>query len=125
MLLRSVKHLAARRHREMGGADRAPALHSLYPVIRSRAGQVHAALQTQGAGVATGFLRVLPYAGNDRFALVMQIKEGKPPVGQPRNAAHARFRRYRRLGRPRANPNGDRTLDGPWIEPGVRDLMPP
>src|SRR5712692_8749792 len=117
MLLRGVKHLATRRHREMGGADGFPALHSFYPVIRSRTRQVHAAFQTHGARVATGFLSVLSYASNDRFALVMQIKEGKPPVSQTRNAAHARFRRQRRLGRPRANPDGNGPLDGPRIEP--------
>src|SRR6266581_7700640 len=117
MLLRGVKRLAARRHREMGGADRFPALRSFYPVIRSRASQVDAAFQTKGAGVATGFLSVLPDAGNDRFALVTQIKQGKPAISQTRNAAHARFRRQRRLGQPRANPDRNGPLDGPWIEP--------
>src|SRR5262245_8009519 len=99
MLLWSLKHPAARRHREMGGTDRFPALHGFYPIIRSRAGQVRAAFETQGAGITTGCLRVLPYAGNDRFALVMQIKEGKPAVSQTRNAAHAGCWRQRRLGR--------------------------
>src|SRR5437667_4538641 len=125
MLLRRVKRPAARRHRKMGGADRFPTLHGFYPVVRPCAGQVDAAFQTKGARVTTGFLSVLPDAGNDRFALVMQIKQGKPAVSQTRNAAHAGFRRQRRLGQSRANPDGDRTLDGPWIEPGVRDLMPP
>src|SRR4029453_202042 len=92
MLSRRLKHLAARGHREMGGADRFPALRGFDPVIRSRASQVHAAFQTKGAGVAPGFLSILPDAGNDRSALVGQIKEGKPPVSQACNAAHAGFR---------------------------------
>src|SRR5215475_7032057 len=125
MLPRGVKRLATRRHREMGGADRFPALHGFYPVIWSRAGQVHAAFETKRVGGTTGFLSILPYASNDRFALVMQIKEGKPPVSQTRNAAHARFRRQRHLGRTRANPDGDGLLDRSRIDPGVRDLMPP
>src|SRR5207249_3547559 len=124
MLLRRVQCPAARRHREMGGADRFPALRGFDPIIRSRTDQVDAAFQTKGAGVTTGFLSVLPYTGNDRFALVMQIKQGKPAVSQTRNAAHAGFRRQRRLGQPRANPDRNGPLDGPWIEPGVRDLMP-
>src|SRR2546421_12255743 len=102
----------------MGGADCFPALHGFCPVIWSRACQVQAAFQTKGTGGATGFLSVLPYAGNDRFALVLQIKEGKPPVSQTCNAAHARFRWQWRLGQPRANPDGNGTLDGPRIEPG-------
>src|SRR5262245_21696075 len=125
MLLWGLKRLAARRHREMGSADRFPALHSFYPVVRSRAGQVHTAFEPKGAGVAPGFLSVLPDAGNDRFALVMQIKERKPPVSQTRNAAHAGFRWQRHLGRTRANPDGDGLLDRSRIDPGVRDLMPP
>src|SRR5215813_6316685 len=84
----------------MGGADRFPALYDFYPIIRSRTGQVDATFQTKGAGVTPGFLSILPYAGNNGFALVMQIKEGKPPVSQTRNAAHAGFRRQRRLGAP-------------------------
>src|SRR5215510_816801 len=125
MLLWGLKRLTACRHREMGSTDRFPALHSFYPVIRSRAGQVHASFQTKGTGGATGFLSILPYAGNDRSALIVQIKEGKPPVSQTRNAAHASFRWQRHLGRTRANPDGDGLLDRSRIDPGVRDLMPP
>src|SRR5215467_4910041 len=124
MLVRRVKHLAARRHREMGSTDRFPALYGFYPVIRSRTGEVDTAFQTKSAEVTTGFLSVLPYAGNNGFALVVQVKEGKPPVRQTCNAAHAGFRRQRRLGCPRANPDGNGLLDGTRIEPGVRDLVP-
>src|SRR5262245_25196334 len=108
----------------MRGADHCPVLHGFDPVVWSRARQVHAAFQTKRVWVATGLLGVLPYAGDDRFALIMQIKQGKPPVSQARNTAHARFWRYRRLRRPRANPDGNGPLDGARIEPGVRDLMP-
>jgi hypothetical protein len=54
----------------MGGADRFPALHGFDPVVGLRTGQVHATFQAKGAGVTTGFLCILPYAGNNRFALV-------------------------------------------------------
>src|SRR5262245_23240573 len=105
MLARSVKRPTASRHREMGGTYRFPALNGLDPVIRSRTSQIHAAFQTKGGRVTTGFRSVLPYAGNDRFALVAQVEERKPPIGQTRNAPHARFRWQRRLGCPRANPD--------------------
>src|SRR5262245_52311089 len=67
MLLWGVKRPAARRYREMHGADRFPALYGFDPVIRSRARQVDTAFQMQGAGVTTGFLRVLPDAPASRW----------------------------------------------------------
>src|SRR5262245_66578207 len=78
MLSRGLQRLTARRYREMGGADRFPALYGFDPVVRSRAGQVHAAFQTKGIGVTTGFLSILPYAGNHRSDLVVHMKERKP-----------------------------------------------
>ena len=81
----------------MGRANRFPALHGFEPIIRPRAGQVHAAFQTQGARVAPGFLRTamtdtLPDAQTD--ALNARIPMGRMGEGEDIGAAVAYLATY-------------------------------